>query len=561
MKDISTFIELFNASIICIQEIDIFSALKEFKNIYQVYVNYDLEGNNNIGIVTLIRKDIKVIDQIISTDGRILGIKCNQFQVWNVYPVSGTTYKNKRELFFREELNNLMMNWKDHSKIFQSGDHNCIHRKEDSLNNAAQHLQPGLIAHMKIHGLKDDFIEVHGPDKIEYSRITDKSKTRIDYILSNTNQCTFFEYIDTGLRLDHKAVHAKYDIDFEVIFEKIPKNHFHPMWVIPKFLEEDKIFIQEANIIFDDIFSAYIQSGETNVSFYWQQSKLFIKKIAKRREKTLKFEEQNRMEVLKVYYAGLLSSLNDGIDCLQEIKNIKSEICQIQKNRSRKLIDKMRKCEIEDHVYDIHKLQRERKYENNKKIKDIKIDDVIFSGTEQVVSGIKNKMMEELKPFGDLSKDDPPTLNEISFLEMIPHTEWTKEEVDNLIGPTTEEEIFNILKYEVDLDSSPGEDGITYRFIKKFWNFKSYRTLFVAFLNYTRYEGHLGDVSNIGTMIVKNKKNQSMEYEKKRKLTKVNKDINLGHGKVWTNRMKEIVLPKILPKTQFNCQKDINITS
>ena len=35
--------------------------------------------------------------------------------------------------------------------------------------------------------------------------------------------------------------------------------------------------------------------------------------------------------------------------------------------------------------------------------------------------------------------------------------------------------------------------------------------------------------------------------------------MNLGHGKVWTNRMKKIIIPKVLPKTQYNCQEDQNI--
>ena len=65
--------------------------------------------------------------------------------------------------------------------------------------------------------------------------------------------------------------------------------------------------------------------------------------------------------------------------------------------------------------------------------------------------------------------------------------------------------------------------------------------------------------NNVGIMVVKNKNVQSSEYNKKRKLTKVNKDLNLGHGKVWTNRMKKIVIPKVLPKLQFNCQDEINI--
>ena len=50
-----------------------------------------------------------------------------------------------------------------------------------------------------------------------------------------------------------------------------------------------------------------------------------------------------------------------------------------------------------------------------------------------------------------------------------------------------------------------------------------------------------------------------MEYDKKRKLTKLNKDTNLGNGKVWVNRIKKIILPKILPRNQFNCQSGVNI--
>ena len=38
---------------------------------------------------------------------------------------------------------------------------------------------------------------------------------------------------------------------------------------------------------------------------------------------------------------------------------------------------------------------------------------------------------------------------------------------------------------------------------------------------------------------MKNKKSQSIKYEKKRKLTKLNKDTNLGKGKVLINKIKE----------------------
>ena len=80
---------------VTIQEINVFSARKVFRNDFQVFVNNDLKRADNIGIVTLVRKDIKVLDQILSVDGRILGIKCSALQLWNIYPLSGTENKTK----------------------------------------------------------------------------------------------------------------------------------------------------------------------------------------------------------------------------------------------------------------------------------------------------------------------------------------------------------------------------------------------------------------------------------------------------------------------------------
>ena len=33
----------------------------------------------------------------------------------------------------------------------------------------------------------------------------------------------------------------------------------------------------------------------------------------------------------------------------------------------------------------------------------------------------------------------------------------------------------------------------------------------------------------------------------------------MGNGKVWVNRLKNLIIPKILLKNQFNCQKEVNI--
>ena len=118
-----------------------FSALKVFSGKFQVFINFEADSRDGIGIVTLVKKGITVSDNIIAKNGRIIGLKIYNMQLWNIYPPSGSQFKKDREIFFRETLCNLMMNWKDQSKyIIESGDHNCTHRLADSLNNSAQHL-------------------------------------------------------------------------------------------------------------------------------------------------------------------------------------------------------------------------------------------------------------------------------------------------------------------------------------------------------------------------------------------------------------------------------------
>ena len=189
----------------------------------------------------------------------------------------------------------------------------------------------------------------------------------------------------------------------------------------------------------------------------------------------------------------------------------------------------------------------------------MKIGGIIYKGNVEVVKGIEEKIKNEVKQFGDLNFDAPVTSAEEFFLGKIKKLILTDEEKEELVRPTSEEEISFILSNEVDLDSSPGEDGITYRFIKCFWAWPEYRSIYLKFLNFTRECKSNGLIENLGIMTVKNKRAQSDDYEKKRKLTKLNKDISMGNGKVWVNRLKNLIIPKILPKNQFNCQKEVNI--
>ena len=562
IKSYLSFAEGYDPLCICIQEINVAGALKVFSEKYQVFINLESGAKDGVGIVTLIKKGYKILDSIIGLNGRIIGIKFGNLQIWNVYPKSGSGFKNEREIFFREQLTELMVQWKDSTQfIFQMGDHNCTHRLVDSLYNSGQHLQAGLVKHLQINGLSDDFLNVHGNDAIMYSRITNTSKTRIDYLFSNSKACIYFQYVGMPAGLDHKAIVARYDISVYSDKELISKERYFAGWVINRRLEYDETFLSQAREIFEDIRdeSEDDENGVNDSSFYWLKAKTAITELAKKREKELYWEDHHRLDILKGFYSSVVRDILNGEDCFQELEKVKQGMNEIYKDRCQLKIDKFRGLEIADHTYDIHKLQKQRKFENQSKINELKINDIISKGLPNVVEAIENKMRGELNLYENKDFDEPVTPMEEVFLSKLSKISLSDEEKEQLLCPTNSEEVSYILENEVDLDSSPGEDGLTYRFIKLFWKWNCFEYLYLHFLNFTRERGDCGLLENMGVMTVKNKKIQSIEYDKKRKLTKVNKDINLGNGKVWTNRLKKIIIPKVLPKNQFCCQSDVNI--
>ena len=565
IRDLLAYILILNPKVCYIQEISISGAIRIFSSHFQVYVNMEdrAYATDGVGIVTIIKHDIKVLDSIIGAEGRILGIKILNVQLWHVYPISGSGFKKDREIFFRETLNNYMMVWKDSTKyILQGGDHNCTHRLVDSLNNQASKFQDGLVKHLSVHGLRDDFLSVHGENEVVYSRITPRSKTRIDYIFSNfSDKCVEFQYLDTQLNFDHKASFAKYDISFNQQKEFFPKNRFFKSWVLPKNLEHDKEFLERVGYIFEDTEEEIMQLEFDNIdfSYFWARSKIAIKNIAKERQALIKSQVDERLNVLNFFYHGALVKIREGIDAFEELKEVKTELNSIYKAKSQVAVDNLKGLRIDDQVYDIHKLHNQRNFEKDSKIKEIKIGEKTYSGTIEVVESIAEVMRGELSVGCDKEFDEPATAEESFFLDKLSKVGLSSEEKGKLTEAISEEEVGGILFNEVDKDSSPGEDGITYRFMQAFWDMRSYRFLYVNFLNYVRKIESFGLEKNNGIMVVKNKKTNSIEYKSKRKLTKVNKDSNLGLGKIWTNRLKELVLSKVLPKNQFNCQEDVNI--
>ena len=82
--------------------------------------------------------------------------------------------------------------------------------------------------------------------------------------------------------------------------------------------------------------------------------------------------------MLNSFYFLILEDIFEGKDCSDEFEDVKNKLDLIYQDRSKRKIDKMRCIEIDDQIYDIHKLQNQKKYENQSRIKEIKIDDIRY---------------------------------------------------------------------------------------------------------------------------------------------------------------------------------------
>ena len=167
--------------------------------------------------------------------------------------------------------------------------------------------------------------------------------------------------------------------------------------------------------------------------------------ITKEREKQIRYEEKKKTEVLWGFYCAILSDIQRGVNCLEEFENVVQQMNEVYEARSKKMIDKMRGQDIDDQVYDIHKLQNQRKYESQKKITEIKIGDKIYIGTSDVVNAIEDNMRIELETHCDTEMNAPLLDEEDEFISKIQRVQLNEEEKEALVRPIKEEEIGFIL--------------------------------------------------------------------------------------------------------------------
>ena len=79
--------ESYNPSVVTIQEIHVKNALMVFGEKYQVVINIESSSLDGIGICVLVKKNIKIHDQILGINGRIIGISLGNLNIFNLFSI------------------------------------------------------------------------------------------------------------------------------------------------------------------------------------------------------------------------------------------------------------------------------------------------------------------------------------------------------------------------------------------------------------------------------------------------------------------------------------------
>ena len=65
IRDILMFLVEYNPLVVCIQEINLYAAVKIFSGQFRVYCNIENDAKDGVGIVSLVKRNIQVHDVIV----------------------------------------------------------------------------------------------------------------------------------------------------------------------------------------------------------------------------------------------------------------------------------------------------------------------------------------------------------------------------------------------------------------------------------------------------------------------------------------------------------------
>ena len=433
--------------------------------------NYDIFFNASIklkgGTMILLDKSIKysVIGLEMSHDSRIISLKINiesqYLHILNVYAPSGTQYQNEREDLFRNEILYYLRN--NLSNTVWGGDFNCIIRKTDVSNKNSTLKSIALENTIKHLKLTDAWFVKH--DKPIYTYFRENYGSRLDrfyvgdlresiFNISVKNVC-FSDHASVilSLSLNKLGLRGRYYWKLNTSLLNIDEVHenFYQFWLRIKRMINS----------YQNICDWWEHCAKPNIkAFFIKQGKIINEfKLGK-----IKYFEIKLKAICNAIHTGENINISEIKRLKQKIHELKCEVLEGAKIRSR-LLDYTHG--EKPSAFLIGKQSKKKKYSLITKL-------ISESNTSDYIEGCEITEQEDLEKYVSSSykniymKSNTSEEDKSRFLSLINCI--INEEDNSILNQTiTLEEIYDIIK-SMEVNKSPGIDGIPVEFYQTYWD-------------------------------------------------------------------------------------------
>ena len=423
---------------------------------------YDHGTRHSRGVAILIRKDlpITIINIHVKGDGRAIAIRftSHDFNYFclNVYAPAKNT---KKESFYSSLCSWVKKLKKQNDIMLAGGDWNCVQNKKLDTNGMSYIYSPkkSFVKFQHCNNLVDVWRKFF-PERKQFTwrQLSLNIHSRLDYWLVSKANVPFIYSLDIKpvLRCDHNAVTMK----LQVTTKKRGKG----FWKLNNSLLKDETYKQGVRNIIKNI---KIEYNSFDYQFMWEMCKIKIREYSMKYASDVSKRRKKHISSIEKEYNQLCMKL-DKDQCpenIEKISRLKREIDKWYEYQCKGAYIRSRARWLEfgekssKYFFQLEKTKGKKK----------EIDCVDING-KTVTDDVK--ILNEIYDFyRKLYKKDDVNLDFKDYISNLEFNVLSEEDANLCEGKLTENECWIALK-SMNLNKSPGSDGLSVEFYKCFWD-------------------------------------------------------------------------------------------
>ena len=373
------------------------------------------------------------------------------------------------QLNFLQELNNVLIDKSELSKLIVGGDWNCTLTKKDKVGGTVwkpSNYRNLLLTTMEAFDLID-IQRVRHPQLRKYSYVSKalKLKSRIDFFLVDQNLTRFVKKSDIypSVAPDHQAIYMSLSWCNET-----PRGP--GLWKFNNTLLDDEQYL--ANVRETYVSASEMYSAVKDKRLFWEMLKMEFRSTtisySKNKSKLVHVREEEIKSRLVELDRMICNNFNSpGIDpALNEYDNLKAELQSIYEKKGRSAIFRSKCRWVEEGERPTkYFFNLEKKNYTKKTITELHGEDgTTIKNEGQILYSIEKYYSELCKTVNNLEQKDF-----YSFIEPLTISKLTIEDREKMEGHLSLEECRKALD-TFEGDKTPGEDGFTVEFYKTFFD-------------------------------------------------------------------------------------------